>query len=298
MEEYFMAETYPSENSLLNLMSDSETGVAYIETGTAPYYLEFRKLIYRLLLASRRANDLRVFDEGDLEAGVKAGSHYSGGTLRSYGGSSGNTMTDEATNYVYVDSSGVLQISTAGYPAVTTNHVRLARVMCSNGDIASITDDRGPHVMTAFGFPVGEGALTSATAGGITTGAIACKRIASAQLKALLDEAAKNLFAVNAGDVVLKIVLCVKTTAGMACTVDIGFDAAADGATTDADGWLVDANANAAGQYSTENDVYDGVYALEGGRTAAADGNVTITSSANISGSSFVGGAYMIYIPA
>ena len=66
-----MAEVYPSDNELLNLQSDSETGVEYIATGTAPYYVEFRKLLYRLLLASRRANDLRIYDEGGLNIGVK-----------------------------------------------------------------------------------------------------------------------------------------------------------------------------------------------------------------------------------
>ena len=59
-----MTEVYPSDNTLLNLTSESETGVEYIETGKAPYYLEFRKLLSRLLLATKRANDLRVFDEG------------------------------------------------------------------------------------------------------------------------------------------------------------------------------------------------------------------------------------------
>ena len=65
-----MTEVYPSDSELLNMQSDTETGVEYIPTGTAPYYLHFRKLLFRLLLASRRANDLRVFDEGGLDIGV------------------------------------------------------------------------------------------------------------------------------------------------------------------------------------------------------------------------------------
>ena len=40
-----MAEVYPSDNELLNMQSDNETGVEYIATGTAPYYLEFRKML-------------------------------------------------------------------------------------------------------------------------------------------------------------------------------------------------------------------------------------------------------------
>ncbi len=77
-----MAEVYPSDNELLNIVSDGETGVEYITTGKAPYYLEFRKLLYRLLLATRRANDLRVFDEGGLDIGVKSGKFWIGTTLQ------------------------------------------------------------------------------------------------------------------------------------------------------------------------------------------------------------------------
>jgi hypothetical protein len=73
-----MAEVHPSDNTLLNMQSDSETGVEYIPTGTAPYYLQFRKLLYRLLLAARRANDLRVYDEGGLDIGVKSGKFWLG----------------------------------------------------------------------------------------------------------------------------------------------------------------------------------------------------------------------------
>ena len=87
-----MGEVYPSDNELLNLQADSETGVEYIATGTAPYYLHFRKLLYRLLLASRRANDLRVYDEGGLDIGVKAGAFWLGADAISYAGSAGNTL--------------------------------------------------------------------------------------------------------------------------------------------------------------------------------------------------------------
>ena len=61
-----MAEVYPADDVLLNVLNDSETGVEYIATGTAPYYLHFRKLLHRLLLACRRGNDLRVYDEDGL----------------------------------------------------------------------------------------------------------------------------------------------------------------------------------------------------------------------------------------
>lgn len=143
-----MAEVYPSDNELLNLQYDSETGVEYIATGTAPYYVEFRKLLYRLLLSARRANDLRVYDEGGLDVGVKAGKFWLNTALISYVGSSGNTLADDKANiYIYLDSSASLITNeyTAFPDMAATPHIRLAIVSTSGGDIDSIIDCRTGH---------------------------------------------------------------------------------------------------------------------------------------------------------
>ncbi|UCG56832.1 MAG: hypothetical protein JSU70_18440 [Phycisphaerales bacterium] len=155
-----MGEVYPSDNDLLSIQSDSETGVEYIPTGTAPYYLNFRKLLYRLLLATRRGNDLRVYDEGGLDVGVRAGKFWLGTQVVSYAGSSGNALADDKANiYVYIDSAANLVINEyTGFPSMaTTPHVRLAIVTTSNGDIDSITDCRTGH---GFVIPWGAGGLT------------------------------------------------------------------------------------------------------------------------------------------
>lgn len=148
-----MAEVYPDDQSLLALSSDAETGVEYIATGTAPYYLEFRKLLQRLLVSCRRANDLRVFDEGGLAVGVKAGSFMrpSDGAQVDYAGSSGNVLSDDATNYLYLDVGGLLVVGTSGFPATSVEHVRLAKVVATAGDIVSLEDHRGVHLFRAFG---------------------------------------------------------------------------------------------------------------------------------------------------
>jgi hypothetical protein len=140
-----MAEVYPSDNELLNIVNDTETGVEYITTGKSPYYLEFRKLLYRLLLAMKRANDLRVFDEGGLDIGVKNGKFWLGTTLIEYGGSGGNTLADDKANiYVYLNSQGSLVTNEYnGFPNMGTNpHLRLAIITTSGGDITSIIDAR------------------------------------------------------------------------------------------------------------------------------------------------------------
>jgi hypothetical protein len=140
-----MSEVYPSDNELLNILNDSETGVEYITTGKSPYYLEFRKLLYRLILATKRANDLRVFDEGGLDIGVKGGKFWVGTTLVTYSGSNGNTLADNKANiYVYLNASGNLVINEyTQFPNMsTTPHLRLAVITTSEGDITSITDAR------------------------------------------------------------------------------------------------------------------------------------------------------------
>jgi hypothetical protein len=154
-----MAETYPSDNELLNIQSDNQTGVEYIPTGTAPYYLHFRKLLYRLLLAAQRANDLRVYDEGGLDVGVKPGKFWLGTELVSYAGSSGNTLADDKPNiYIYLNSSGSLVTNEyTGFPNMaTTPHIRLAQVCTSGGDIESVTDCRAGHNVAV---PYGAGGL-------------------------------------------------------------------------------------------------------------------------------------------
>ena len=143
-----MAEVYPSDSELLNIVSETETGVEYISTGTAPYYLNFRKLLYRLLLASKRANDLRVYDEGGLDIGVKSGKFWVGTNLVTYNGSSGNTLADDKANiYVYLDSAGNLVTDEySAFPDMaSTRHVRLGVVTTSGGDITSIIDARDYH---------------------------------------------------------------------------------------------------------------------------------------------------------
>jgi len=155
-----MAEVYPSDNTLLNIQSDCETGVEYIPTGTSPYYLQFRKLLYRLLLATKRANDLRVYDEGGLDIGVKEGKFWVGTELVSYSGSSGNSLADDKTNiYVYLDSNGNLVTNEYNsFPNMaTTPHIRLAIVTTSDGDIEAITDSRTGHNVV---MPYGAGGLT------------------------------------------------------------------------------------------------------------------------------------------
>jgi len=141
-----MAEVYTADNELLNIGTDEETGVEYIPTGLSPYYVEFRRLVYRFLLAAKRANDLRVYDEGGLEIGVKAGRYFVANELVEFEESNGNALADNKDEiYIYIDSDN--QLVTDEYDAFPSMaeepHIRLAVVTTSGGDIVSIDDHRG-----------------------------------------------------------------------------------------------------------------------------------------------------------
>ena len=143
-----MSEVYPSDSELNALLSEVETGVEYIPTGTVPYHLHFRKLLYRLLLAAKRANDLRLFDEGGLTFGVKAGKFFNGTTLVTYAGSSGNVLAANKANiYVYIDSSGTLVTDEyTAFPDMSAGrHVRLAVLSTNASDITALADARDHH---------------------------------------------------------------------------------------------------------------------------------------------------------
>lgn len=149
-----MSEVYPSDNELLNLQEESETGVEYIATGQSPYYLQFRRMMYRLILATRRANDLRVYDESGLDIGVKPGKFWAGTQQVDYAGSSGNALADDKANvYVYLTGAGILVTNEySGFPDMaTTPHIRLAIVTTSDSDIASIVDCRSGQNVLPYG---------------------------------------------------------------------------------------------------------------------------------------------------
>ena len=152
--------------------------------------------------------------------------------------------------------------------------------------------------LTVAASAIDETMLGCVTGSGISTGAVACKVIQSAQLEALFDTNENTLFAFKTGDVILAVGIYCGTAAGGACTVDVGLDAVADGAAKDVNGFIEAADVNAAGVYESSDTTYDGAYIRAGAKVIAADGNMVIESSADQSGGAFVGWLYVLYIPA
>ncbi len=136
-----MSERYPDDATLLALTQDEQTGVEYIPTGCSPYYLEFRQLLHRLLLATARANDLRVYPEDDLALGVRAGRCVINGSVVACSGSSGIAVSNNTTTYVYLASDGTVATG-ASLPTDRTSFVPLARVTAEAGVMTELLDLR------------------------------------------------------------------------------------------------------------------------------------------------------------
>ena len=85
--------------------------------------------------------DGAVTADGDLTIKVNNFHYDLGGVHGKYLGSCNNAVTDEETNYVYLNNAGILVINTTGYP-ISTLHIRLARVIAHDGVICRIVLER------------------------------------------------------------------------------------------------------------------------------------------------------------
>ena len=146
-----MSELYPDDATLLAMTTDEHTGVEMIETGQSPYYLQFRKLVHRLLLATARANDLRVYQDATLAIGVKAGRCMIGGRAIAFDGGTDVAVSDDATTFVWLDAAGAVQTATDTMPDDRATFFPLAEVTAAAGAITAIIDRRGEgmHVVSA-----------------------------------------------------------------------------------------------------------------------------------------------------
>jgi len=147
-----MSET-PLTASAANGLSgttDSETDFVYPTIGESPYYTTMFRSLARLLTLTRGpGNALRVYKDGDLTFGVRAGRFMDGATARDYAGAAAQALTNNATNYIYLTAAGTLSVNTSGFPpAGTTPHVPLAAIVTSGGtyDHDDTTDYRGRAV--------------------------------------------------------------------------------------------------------------------------------------------------------
>lgn len=150
----------PTESALgssaadaLSGTTDTNTGAVYNTIGDSTYYTEAyeKEAIWNRIMYL--ANELRVVKDGALTYGVFAGKFFNGTTEVAYAGSTGNSLTDDATNYIYLTAAGTLTVDTSSFPdPATTPHIRLATIVTASGgyDHTDITDCRGHNIWRAL----------------------------------------------------------------------------------------------------------------------------------------------------
>jgi len=146
-----MPELHPDDATLLALDADPITGVEYIATGQSPYYLEFRRTLHRLMRVAERANDLRVYRDGDLTVGVRAGRCLIDASPLDIAAAEGIAVAPGATTSMWIDAVGALQTGTDGFPAARTRFIPLAVVITDTAAITAIEDRRGEALLQATG---------------------------------------------------------------------------------------------------------------------------------------------------
>ena len=146
-----MAETdlTAAQANALHGTTDTDTDFTYHSPGDAEYFTEGQRQRHRMLVLMRAmGNRFRVYQDGTNTYGVRAGKVENGDSTLSYAGSTGNSLTDNQTNYIWleiVSSALTLNTSTSDFPdPSTTPHIPLATIAIASGtyDYTDITDYR------------------------------------------------------------------------------------------------------------------------------------------------------------
>ena len=155
-----MATTYPSEIwpsdgqvEQLDGTNDQPTGLPYIAKGVGPtstptYEVQYNRRLHRQNRILEPWRQLQVVDEGSLKIGVYPGGYTLGGTRETFEGATNQSVPDNETRYVYIDSDNTLQIA-AVEPNDLTTFMPLAKVVTAGG-VTTITDRR---MLAAFHTP-------------------------------------------------------------------------------------------------------------------------------------------------
>ena len=118
--------------------TDSDLDVTFCEIGEATYHAtDYKKEAIILRLLKDIPSTCRVFKDGDLTFGVRAGYFLDGDTVRTYSGASAQALTDDDTNYIYLTTAGVLTVNITGFPTPSeTPHIRLATILTASSEYA------------------------------------------------------------------------------------------------------------------------------------------------------------------
>jgi hypothetical protein len=143
----YPSEAYPPDVDIqaLDGTTDPVTGLSYIAKGVGPnstptYEIQYNRRQHRQNTVLAAIRQGMVVDEGSLAIGVYPIRYTLGGTRKTFDGATNQSVADNATKKVYLDSSNTLQIQDA-FPGDITTYLPLATVVTANGAM-TITDER------------------------------------------------------------------------------------------------------------------------------------------------------------
>lgn len=173
-----------SEYEVLNGTSDPRTGVAYPPANCSATSIP--SLLVHVNRQAERINAIlaaiaqgRVVQEASLTVGIWPINYRLNGVSKQYDGASAEAVTDDETNYLYLDADNALVINTTGFPVDPATFLPLAQVICENGSISEIVDCR-PIFQTYFLFSAGDGLAFDSGEFSIAAGGVAEAMLANA----------------------------------------------------------------------------------------------------------------------
>jgi len=124
---------------------DVGTGISHVQYNAGPedvpsVFTQYTQATHHLMRLLGKLNQGAVVKLTGLNVGAFALNYQIGATAYAYAGDTTYACTDDATNYLYLDTDETLKKSTSAWPG--TSHVKLAKVVCAAGAITSIADCR------------------------------------------------------------------------------------------------------------------------------------------------------------
>jgi len=114
------------------------------ETSSPTLNVQMNRNEQRLLNLVARVAQGSVWAETALDVGAFPMAYQIAGVQKTFGGATGQAVTDDDTNYVYLDADQTLKIVTdgTGWPADESTYIKLASVVAAGGAVTSVTDLR------------------------------------------------------------------------------------------------------------------------------------------------------------
>ena len=129
--------------------TDSDTDLVYPTIGESTYYTTMYRFLQRILTIMDPLNELRTFQDGTLTFGVRAGRASHGDNIYTFGEATGQSLTDDVANYIWLQvDSGVLTLTknTSAFPDPSaTPHIPLSIIVtgiASAGGVSGTFDYR------------------------------------------------------------------------------------------------------------------------------------------------------------